>query len=102
MVCVSNRERQKEADCRGGKAQLLSTPRLCLDRPPPLQERTLQALLWPCLLGVASFPQLLGLESLIWESRICFPFGPYERGQKQRAILVSGQEVFAQPYGQML
>lgn len=30
------------------------------------------------------------------------PIGPYEKGQKQRAILVSGQEVFAQPYRQVL
>lgn len=67
----------------------------------PLQEGN-QALLWPCLLGAAFPPQRLGLESLIWEGRICFSIGPCERGQKQRAVLVSGQEVFAQPYRQML
>lgn len=94
------RERQRRADCRSGKTQLLFTPRLCLNSTPHPR--------CPCRKGTRHFsgpvsreqphsPQLLSLEPLIWENGICFPFGPYERGQKQKAILVSGQEVFAQP-----
>lgn len=47
-------------------------------------------------------PNFLAWSPRSARSRICFAFGLCERGQKQRAILVSGQEVFAQPHGQML
>lgn len=97
MLCASNQEGDRGGELQKWEIQLLLTPRLCLDSPP----------LPDALAGREPGTSLAlspgcSLESLIWESRICFSIGPCERGQKQRAVLVSGQEVFAQPYRQML
>lgn len=105
MLCASNQEGDRGGELQKWESPAPPHPQALSGQPPPPR--------CPCRKGTRHFsgpvswvqpfpPQRLGLESLIWEGRICFSIGPCERGQKQRAVLVSGQEVFAQPYRQML